>query len=69
MGVEKYKTCAKCGTDNPESAAKCNSCGEKLDNGLFRIRYHKRWECPKCGTLNMEENKKCMCGYKRGWFS
>src|SRR5688500_2358799 len=48
MGME----CSKCGTENPERARFCMSCGNALANS-----------CPSCGTENPPGAKFCIeCG-------
>ena len=45
--------CKKCGTENPDGAKFCASCGSKLEANI----------CPKCGTANAEEARFCAsCG-------
>ena len=46
------RVCQNCGTENPEQARFCMSCGNVLEN-----------VCPTCSTVNPAEAKFCMsCG-------
>jgi class 3 adenylate cyclase/tetratricopeptide (TPR) repeat protein len=46
------QVCQVCGTENPDQARFCMSCGNALENA-----------CPTCGTINPPEAKFCMsCG-------
>ncbi len=63
-----YRTCKRCGHDNPDDARQCNSCGTYMvESGIFSdtINYNRRWACPESSHMNMDSNDTCMCGFKK----
>lgn len=52
----KYNPCPKCGTDNPDTARRCVSCGTQLAAGAVP-------HCPHCGTPAPQGSQFCPgCG-------
>jgi len=66
--IRWYRTCKRCGHENPDNARQCNSCGiDMFENGFFSstYNYNRRWVCPECSRMNMEGNDSCICGFGR----
>lgn len=60
MGLQRFKTCKRCGFDNPyEGSNACNNCGSSLRFS----NYIERWVCPTCNAIVVSKNTKChSCG-------
>lgn len=66
--ISWYRTCKRCGHDNPDDARKCNSCGVYMvETGIFSdtVNYNRRWACPESSHMNMDSNDSCICGFKK----